>query len=36
MRSLLEDTKVADITAAELDGLVGREENQRLELKETL
>ena len=36
MSALLEDTKIVDISTAELDGLVGREENQRLELKETL
>src|SRR5216683_2849282 len=36
MGALLEDTKIVDVTAAELDGLIGREENQRLELKETL
>jgi len=36
MRALLEDTRIVDVTSVELDGLVGREENQRLEFKETL
>jgi hypothetical protein len=36
MGVLLEDTNIIDVTEAELDGLVSREENQRLELKETL
>src|SRR5258708_6975237 len=36
MGALLEETKIADVTAAHLDGLVGREENQRLEFKETI
>lgn len=36
MGTLLEETKISDVSVAELDALVGREENQRLELKETL
>jgi hypothetical protein len=36
MGALLEDKKVAEVSSAELDGLRGREESLRLELKETL
>jgi hypothetical protein len=36
MLALLEETKITDVTAAHLDGLLGREENQRLEFKETI
>jgi len=36
MGALLEDTRIVDVTPAVLDGLVGREETQRLEFKETI
>jgi hypothetical protein len=32
----LEENRISDLTAAHLDGLLGREETQRLELKETI
>jgi len=32
----LEETRIAEVTASHLDGLLGREENQRLEFKENI